>query len=101
MYLRKGDGLYCLTEMFHCKANKRKKFIHYIRKLIVIPPYTSNEKRSNYTHYLNAMSYITSDKTEMPNMNKTGFCPYEQEETIRYCHCKNSTHKNNTSFNLN
>lgn len=47
------------------------------------------------------MSYITSDKTEMPNMNKTGFCPYEQEETIRYCHCKNSMHKNNTSFNLN
>lgn len=59
--------------MFHCKANKRKKFIHYTRNLIVIPPYTSNEERSDYTQYLNAVSRITSDKVEMPNMNKIIF----------------------------
>lgn len=31
------------------------------------------KKGSNYTQYLNAISCITSDKIEMPNMNKTGF----------------------------
>lgn len=61
--------------MFHCKVNKRKKLIHSVRKLVVIPPYTSNEERSNYTQNLNAISCITSDKIEMPNVNKTGFAP--------------------------
>lgn len=65
---------YCLRQIHHCKANKRKKkFFYCIRKLVIIPPYSSNEERSNYTQYLNAISCITSDKIEMPNMNKTGF----------------------------